>query len=314
MSVPNRDDRDRIDLAVAGNLLVDDVVFRDGRTRMGEAGGATLYTSLGASLWGARVGAVSFAGVDYPHAALDALAARGVDLGGIAPLDGPGIRAWLLYEETGRRIVHQLGRPSHEAATPRWEHFPEAARRARAIHIAPMPLACQRGLAQAAARAGALVSIDPHVAIAADTLADWRMVLTHADLLFASDEELRLVDAGDARVLARALGGGRLRWVAVKRGAAGGVLHDLAAGVSHPWSARAERVEDPTGAGDAFAAGFLTSWLEDEEVAPALARGVVTASFAIAAWGADGLWRATRADAAARLRAWFGLGLPQETP
>ena len=31
------------DLVVLGNLLVDDIVFADGRTRMGEAGGATLY-------------------------------------------------------------------------------------------------------------------------------------------------------------------------------------------------------------------------------------------------------------------------------
>jgi len=39
------------DLVVLGNLLVDDMVFPDGRTRMAEPGGATLYAALGASLW-----------------------------------------------------------------------------------------------------------------------------------------------------------------------------------------------------------------------------------------------------------------------
>ena len=48
------------DLVVLGNLLVDDVVFPDGRTRMGEAGGATLYASLGAALKG-RSGQVIWA-------------------------------------------------------------------------------------------------------------------------------------------------------------------------------------------------------------------------------------------------------------
>ena len=40
------------DLVVLGNLLVDDMVFPDGRTRKAEPGGATLYAALGASLWG----------------------------------------------------------------------------------------------------------------------------------------------------------------------------------------------------------------------------------------------------------------------
>ena len=40
------------DLVVLGNLLVDDLVFQDGRTRMGEPGGAVLYAALGAALWG----------------------------------------------------------------------------------------------------------------------------------------------------------------------------------------------------------------------------------------------------------------------
>jgi hypothetical protein len=39
------------DRIVLGNLLVDDMVFPDGRTRMAEPGGATLYAALGASLW-----------------------------------------------------------------------------------------------------------------------------------------------------------------------------------------------------------------------------------------------------------------------
>ena len=73
------------DLVVLGNLLVDDMVFPDGRTRMAEPGGATLYAALGASLWGLSAGVASVRGDDYPASALDALTARGVDLSGVCP-------------------------------------------------------------------------------------------------------------------------------------------------------------------------------------------------------------------------------------
>ena len=52
------------DLVVLGNLLVDDMVFPDGRTRMAEPGGATLYGALGASLWGLTAGVASVRGED----------------------------------------------------------------------------------------------------------------------------------------------------------------------------------------------------------------------------------------------------------
>ena len=36
-------------IVLLGNLLVDDLVFPDGTTRMGQAGGALLYDALGAT-------------------------------------------------------------------------------------------------------------------------------------------------------------------------------------------------------------------------------------------------------------------------
>ncbi len=104
------------DVVCAGNLLVDDLVFEDGRTAMGQAGGALLHAALAAAAWGARVGCVSVVGTDYPAAALDRLRARGAMLDGVAQLPGPGARIWLLYEGAARQMVHRLGRPSHAEA------------------------------------------------------------------------------------------------------------------------------------------------------------------------------------------------------
>jgi len=304
------------DLVLLGNLLVDDVVFGDGRTRMGQAGGAMLYASLAASLWGLHVGCVSIRGDDYPAAALDALRARGVALDGVHPLHAKGVRTWLLYEGAIRRVVHRLGCPSHEAVSPEPDHVPRAWRAARAFHLAPMPFETQRALVTAiraweSPERPAFVSLDPHLAVSPDTLERYRDLLAHVDAFFPSDDELLLPDAGPTSGgypdPARTLGArrsGRLRFVAWKRGAAGGWLLDACDGRLREWPARAGRVEDPTGAGDAWMAGFVSAHLAGEPIERCLRRAVVTAGIAVEGWGPDGLLAATRDSAEARLAAW----------
>ena len=294
-------------IVLLGNLLVDDLVFPDGRMRMAQAGGAILYGSLACALWGARPGCVSVRGDDYPAATLAALRARGVALDGVADLGRPGVRTWLLYEGRVRRVVHRLDCPSHEEVSPEPAQVPAAWRAAPAFHLAPMPLAVQARLATALGAGGAFVSIDPHEIVTEASLARWRGVLAHADAFFPSEDELRLDGAdADPHAALRRLAGGRLRLVAWKRGLKGGILYDVRADRCREWTARTQDIVDPTGAGDAFAAGFVTAHLAGCAPAECLRRGVVTASFAIEAWGPGALLAASRADLEARQRAWYG--------
>ncbi len=296
------------DLVCLGNLIVDDLVFTDGRTRMGEAGGAMLYAALGARLWDLGVAIVAPLGDDYPAAALEALGRRGVDLSALRPLGRPGLRTWLLYEPLARRVVHRLGAASHADASPAPADVAGRFAGARAFHLTPTPLECQLPLLrELAARPGALISLDPHDPVREDTLAAWREALALADVFFASEDELKLdgVHRDPGATLAR-LGGGRLRYALLKQGPRGGLLFDTRSGELQAWAARTELVEDPTGAGDAFAGGFLAGLLAGEEAPRALERAVVSASFALETWGAQGLLQARPADAAARRREWYG--------
>ncbi len=297
-------------LVLLGNLLVDDIVFSDGSTRMGQAGGAIMYGALGAALWGTRVGCVSLVGTDYPGAMLDALQERRIDLTGVHRLAGPGVRTWLLYEGHLRRLIHRLGCPTHEQVSPGPAHIPDAWQSAPGFHLSPMPFSVQRRvLASLRSNPNRFVSIDPHLPITDATLEDWRQALADADAFFLSEDELLLEEtAVDPRRVLPRLASGRLRFIVFKQAARGGILYDAREDRFHRWLGRATKVIDSTGAGDAFAAGFISAHLEGLPVDACLERGVVSASFAVEAPGAAALLDATRTDADARLRRWSAAG------
>ncbi|MBN2358666.1 MAG: carbohydrate kinase family protein [Deltaproteobacteria bacterium] len=291
------------DLVILGSLIVDDIEFTSGATRLGLAGGAALYAALGASLWGARVGLVSRRGTDYPVAVLAALADRGVDLAGVVDLGRPGGRTWLRYRAGRRTIEPQAGRPGHLEISPTVDDIPEHFLAARHFHVAPMPFAVQRALVDRLSRLpGARISLDPNLPLRSDTLEGWRHLLRRVDLLLVGQDEVQLAPSAEDWPRQFALDvGGRLAQVIAKRGAAGGVLYDRASDSSTAWQAGPWPVVEPTGAGDSLAGGVLSGQLVGQPLELALQRGLVSASLALAQWGPDGLLEATLARARARL-------------
>ena len=294
-------------VVLLGNLLVDDVVFADGTTRMGQPGGALLYGALGATVWEARPGLVSVLGNDYPAPILDKLQRRGVDLTGVHRLDRPGVRTWLLYEGDVRRLIHRLGCPTHEEVSPWPALIPSEWKNAPAFHLAPMPFEVQRTLLTALRAHRAFISIDPHQPVTEETLPKWREALADADAFLPGEDEL-LLDGAQAnpQQALRRLVNGRLRFVVFKRGAKGGILYDAYEQRVHAWDAQVAAVVDQTGAGDAFGVGLVLAHLAGLPIEACLQRAVVTASFAVADWGPESLLAATRVDAEARLQQWYG--------
>lgn len=149
----------------------------------------------------------------------------------------------------------------------------------RHVHLSAYPLldeasrsAGRRALALARAR-GLSVSVDaasaaPLRRVGPDRFAAW---VRGADLLLANADEAEVL--GDLT--------GVVRHVVVKRGSAGA---EWDGAVRVP--ARPATVVDPTGAGDAFAAGLLAAWLTGAGPAAALAAGVAAGALAVARVGA----------------------------
>ena len=273
---------------------------------MGQPGGALLYGALGATLWESRPGLVSVLGDDYPAQVLEKLEQRGVDLTGVHPLGRPACAPGCFMKDRPAPDS-SVGVPDARRGVARPALIPSEWTAARAFHLAPMPFDVQRALLTALRARPAFVSIDPHLPVTEETLHEWREVLADADAFFPGEDELLLDGAHEdpRRALPR-LVNGRLRFVVFKRGAKGGVLYDAHDERFYSWDARAAVVVDQTGAGDAFGVGLILAHLEGLPIEACLQRAVVTASFAVAGWGPEALLAATRADAEARLRQWYG--------
>jgi sugar/nucleoside kinase (ribokinase family) len=134
---------------------------------------------------------------------------------------------------------------------------------------------------------GMTLSVDaasaaPLVTAGVDNFLSWT---SGADLLFANlDEAVALTGASDPHTAAEGLAG-HYSEVVVKLGAAGAMWAGAGAGPVQVEGSAAE-VVDTTGAGDAFAAGFLSARLRDDDPKAALEAGTALAARAISQLGA----------------------------
>jgi sugar/nucleoside kinase (ribokinase family) len=100
---------------LAFGIMIDDIVFPDGRTQMGVLGGGGPQAALGMRLWSDAVGLIANVGDDLPGALLELLQISGIDLSGLHHTDLPTPRAWQVLEADGLRT--QLWRvPAHVIA------------------------------------------------------------------------------------------------------------------------------------------------------------------------------------------------------
>jgi sugar/nucleoside kinase (ribokinase family) len=135
--------------------------------------------------------------------------------------------------------------------------------------------------------AGMTISVDPSSAAPLRSVGAARFLAwtRGVDLLLANrDEAAVLAGTADPHQAAQQLGDD-YREVVVKLGADGALWHRGFISASAP-AERGVEVVDTTGAGDAFAAGFLASWLLHPEPETALAAGNRLAARAVSVVGA----------------------------
>ena len=285
---------------VLGDLLYDMLAKTDGELSLGTDTFVPIRVSAGgsganAAAWLARSGVgtrfVGMVGEDVfgrflegemERAGVESYLARDPEL-------GTG-KVFVLVDGEGERTMI-TDRGAGEALSP--DDLPEALFTAGHLHLSgyTLPGGSRRETALTALRlahaAGMTVSVDPSSvpllrSVGPDRFLEWTRGAT---LLFPNltEGEVLTGEANPGRILEKLLP--YYPAVVLKLGADGALYAD---GVGGPLRvpATAARVEDTTGAGDAFSAGFLAAWLAGGAPAEALGKGAGLAGEAVGRVGA----------------------------
>ncbi len=269
-----------------GGIIIDDIVFPDGATRMAVLGGGTVHAAAGMLIWGQRPGIASRIGTDLPDSARQRLE-RDFDLRGLVELNLPQARAWQLFEWDGRRTeifrVDEVA-PFLYGVTP--EEVSAAYRTARGVHLLrdAGDLPHWRAIFP-----DATILWEPGQAfMVAENADSFRAGLAHIDIVSPNLLEAQQVyGLTDPATLVSAMLDDGARIAALRMGAAGSLVgardrDDLLSVPAVP----VPEIVDQTGAGNTYCGAFLVGWLETGDVRQAADYGAVAASFALEVIGA----------------------------
>lgn len=289
------------------SVIIDDIVFYDGRTLMGVLGGGGPQTAFGMKLWTqGGVGLCGGVGPDFPPEAQAWLDAMGIDTHGLRrdPVHR-SLRAWQIIEEDGRRtqVWRTQGEaiPTHLALNP--DQVPDAYWSARGFHFGVHPEAPNLRILQVLRERGIVVSVEPFRE-ASQPLRDagLRTLVSTCDIFSPNRVEAEsLVGSGDPMALIRRLTDAGAAIVALRMGAEGSLIHRAATGETWYIPAVKTQVVDPVGAGNAYCGALLVGWLEMGDLRLAGLYAAVAASFLVEQYGLPAPRPDLRQEAARRL-------------
>ena len=254
-------------------------------------GGSASYSAFAAS-YHAPVNLVAVVGTDFPADARDLFKARGVDTEGLEIVEGETFRWGGRYHDDMNR------RDTLFTHLNVFEHFhpklPDAYRNSELVFLANIHPALQMEVLDQvnAPRFVALDTMNLWIDIARDDLV---RALGKIDLLFVNDEEaMQLSGEGNLTAAVRTLKAMGTKNVVVKKGEHGAVLFAYGDDPYVQPTVILHSVVDPTGAGDAFAGGFLGHVAQAGDssartLRQAMVQGTVTASFTAEQFGPDRL-------------------------
>jgi sugar/nucleoside kinase (ribokinase family) len=255
-------------------------------------GGSATFASMAASYF-ASPRIVAVVGEDFGGEHFERLENRGIDTGGIERVDGGETFHWI-----GKYHANMKDRDTIATHLNVFEGFdpvlPADYRRSSHVFLGNIDPGLQAKVLDQMANPR-FVGMDTMNLWIAETPDELKKVLRRVDVLFINDEESCQL-SGEPQLLNAAekileLGP---KYVVIKRGEYGAVLFGGAFAPVFVPAVLLRGVLDPTGAGDAFAGGFMgfvagASEINRSTLARAMIMGTVMASFAVEAFSVDGL-------------------------
>ncbi|MFZ5885794.1 MAG: carbohydrate kinase family protein [Chloroflexota bacterium] len=301
-----------IHFVVIGKLTREFLLPAKGQPRLDAPGGSLLYAAGGLGVWESGVGLVGRAGNDYPRAWLNEVKKRGFDTSGIRiqpqALD---MREFIAYTESfeasrinpvahfARRgmtvpkslLGYQAEKAPEEALRLTVRDIPEDYLTARAAYLCPLDLVTQTQLI-AGLKRGTVHTFILDPAPAAMTPASRRelpALLNGVNAFLPSEEEMRNLfqaETHDLWEMAEAVSLYGCEFVVIKRGAQGQLLYEAESKRRWEIPAYPARLEDVTGAGDAFGGGFAAGFCKSYDPVEGVLYGNVSASLKLEGLGA----------------------------
>ncbi|NJE10999.1 carbohydrate kinase family protein [Thermococcus sp. MAR1] len=264
----------KLDLAVLGHVSIDHIRF-PGREEIVYPGGAAAAVATSAALAGASVGLITKVGEDFPKEWLEKLASI-LDIKGVQILPGRTIHIYMIYHEDGSVDAPvDMGVAQKMGETP----IPEEYMNARLFHIAPIPP--EEQLKALKRLEGKRVSLDFNPTYMKDYEKKTGLMMeiaSRVEVLFPNEREaLTITKAKTVEEAAKILHGWGAKLVVITRGERGVLVYD---GTFREFSAlpiSPEEIVDPTGAGDAFAGGFLAMYSREKGVEECVKKGLESA-------------------------------------
>jgi sugar/nucleoside kinase (ribokinase family) len=289
-------------LLVVGSVALDTIETPFGKVE-DTIGGSGTFFSAAASLFG-PVQLVAVVGDDYPMQQLEFLKQRGVDLSGLEQAKGESFRWSGVYSfDLNNRETLETRLGVFADFSPR---IPPAFRNASWVFLGNIDPTLQLDV---------LDQVESPKLVACDTMNFWissrrdalLKLLERVDLLLVNDSEAREL-SGNHNLLRAA------RWiqargpemVIVKKGEHGAILFTRDMVFFAP-GYPLEDVFDPTGAGDAFAGGFMgylarAGSVSQHDLRRAMIYGAAMGSFAVEKFGVERMTTLTPVEIQERVR------------
>jgi hypothetical protein len=264
-----------------GCVIIDDIVFPDGETRMGVLGGGSTHAAAGMQVWEQRPGLLSYIGHDLPETIRERLI-RDYDGQGLLPIDLPQIRAWQIFEWDGKRIeIFRVEDDDTFLIGPPADAIPPTYLKAKGIHLPDEAIRIPQW--RTLFPEAALIWEPPPPYMVPGNLAHFRETVPAVDIVSPNLLEARLlyeIDEPASLVCAMLADGARV--VALRLGEAGSLVgkqgcHELLTIPPVP----VPKVVDQTGAGNAYCGAFLVGWVETGDLRTAACYAGVAASFTL---------------------------------
>lgn len=289
-------------LLVVGSIALDSVYTPFGETA-DALGGSAVYFSVAGSLLH-PVSVVGVVGHDYPVGQLEALSSRGIDWSGVERVTGESFR-W-----KGKYSYDLQSRETLETRLGVFADFdpklPDGWREAEYVFLGNIDPELQLGVLEQM-RQPRLTVCDTMNYWIQGKRAELLKLLRRVDVLMVNDSEAREL-SGDWNIHRAA------RWilergpkrVVIKQGEYGALLMEPGRTFYVP-AFPLEEVFDPTGAGDAFAGGFMGYLARSGQISPdamrrAMVYGATMGSFAVAGFGVRGFESVQPGDVDSRVR------------